>query len=180
MDDKLQKLRNFFNQQKEHFSKEWRESGVSTLLEKLSTGIVELRGMGVEVEMELSPLASADTVALISHLENGQKVTPISGTLRLNGNERSFAIVTRANGKDYLTLCIAQFVGKNPPKDYVDTFDFRKDPDTALIQFQGDILFWAARTSLIEEHDVANAFGKGETLRLNGKPRTTPRSGNSL
>jgi len=163
-------IRDQFNAQKARFEKEHATNGLLPALEDISRAIADIKSAGYDVDLQIFGNPSEQAFAMFPR--GGDLTTPLSGILRVGRNERLFAISTVVNGEKALLLAVSDFdIRYNGADGKVSngtidsdvrskTFDLKNDPD-AIVKFQKDILFHAARNEVINDRDVAQSFDNG-------------------
>lgn len=170
-----------FNGKKAEFRGYCEQSGLGAVLRDLSTMVDDLKTGGVDVSLDLLEMPSELAFKLFA---DGGKTVPLSGILRIGTHHRLVGIMTQFQEKPCMKLGVSRFDirhqgtngntnSKNSAIESVvraTVYDLRKD-ENALVTLQKDILHAAARTEVIQEYDVQNAFGHGRKIN---KPLQKP------
>lgn len=166
-----------FNLQTEKFRARGKETGFDKALQDLSLMIRDLKE--AEIDVSLSMIENSSEQAFSMFPPIGLAV-PLSGILRIGGMEKMIGLAVMENGRQCLKLAVSDFdirfngahhtfkngTGTNAVKSTV--YDLKDDPE-ALTKMQKDIIRIAARTNIVQENDITEAFGThAESLR---KPR---------
>lgn len=174
-------IRDEFNKQKDTFRTWGEQSGFAQALQDISQVIDDLKGAGLDIELEM--LGSPSEQAFSMALEKKSGIVPISGILRIGQVHQLLAIAVKKHDQPCLEISISKFdirftgsygtvdetKGKKDVRNEIraETYDLKNDPD-ALVKFTRSIIDDAARSAIVAENDVAPAFKQDDRPRKVG------------